>query len=148
VAARFLDGPAQGVTIGIRTCPTWLRVVQSPSGFDALNFADDTPNGDEWIHVYTIVPGTWSQVFVRPGGEYQSGDYRHVEVPEERRELLRELVPWRAFAALSHFGLVESQLEVPAALAAELGRITEEQFTEGAATIGAREVSPGVWTLG
>lgn len=136
----------------LRTCPTWLRVAQSPDrkarrGFDALDQPEDVPEPDEWLHVYRIVPGTWSLVFACPGGRYENAEYQHVEVTPERCEQLRQLVPWRAFAALMHFTQLEAQHDVPAALAAELGRITEAQFVEAAPAIGGREVAPGVWRL-
>lgn len=99
---RALDGPARGAGMGLRCCPRWLRLVTRPwecrpgdggvrgiddeTGLpvlvDALDQPGDRPADDETVHVYRIVPGTWGYVFVRPGGRFENGDYRHYPVTD------------------------------------------------------------------
>lgn len=77
--AMFLDGPAAGHGLDLRTCPHFLRVVIDADGkVDALDQAGDTPGPGEEIHPYVMTLGTWGVVFVRPGGRYEMGEYRHV----------------------------------------------------------------------
>lgn len=50
---RFLDGPAQGVSLMLRNAPETLRVVRSSAGdWDALDEPGDEPREDETIFVY------------------------------------------------------------------------------------------------
>ena len=64
------------------------------NGVDTLDQLADVPRDDERIFVYRIRPGTWTQVFVRPGGRYESGVYDHVELAEDLLERLRDMAAW------------------------------------------------------
>jgi hypothetical protein len=133
---RAINGPAAGVSMGLRTCPRWLRLVTRPADtrpsdggtpaydqiageqvlVDALDQADDTPAQDETVHVYRLVAGTWGVVYVRPGGRYEHGDYRHIGPGTG----LRERDAWIAWVA-DQEGMT---LEELAAANAEAGRNT------------------------
>lgn len=77
--ASFLDGPAKDRSLSLRTCPHYLRVVVDERGkIDALDQVEDVPESEEQIEVYVIVNGTWGVVFVRPGGRFEYGEYRHM----------------------------------------------------------------------
>lgn len=133
---RTIDGPAAGVTMSLRTCPRWLRLASRPADsrpteggvltydqaagiqirVDALDQAADTPAEDETVHVYRLVAGSWGCVYVRPGGRFEHGDYRHVETrPDEQ---LRDRADWVAWVA-DQEGMT---LEELAAANAEAGR--------------------------
>lgn len=90
-----LDGPAAGVTLSLRSCPVFLRLVRSEitGKWDALDQPGDTPSDNEDVFAYRVVPGTWGQVFVRPGGRYEYGDYKHLEGYDA--ELIRDRDKWR-----------------------------------------------------
>jgi len=51
---RFLDGPAEGVTLMLRRAPIYLRVVHRGTEWDALDALDDRPTPDETIYVYVL----------------------------------------------------------------------------------------------
>lgn len=105
MTVRFLDGPAEGVSLGLRRAPMFLRVVVSPAGkVDALDQLGDVPMPREAVHVYQGVEGKLftfrGDVFVcvrGPGGSQQAGtaagEYRHR--PDVDGELLRDTAAWR-----------------------------------------------------
>lgn len=101
--AAFVDGPAEGLRLSLRRCPMYLRLVldRSTGGWDALDQPDDAPRESEDVYVYEILPHTWSQVFVRPGGRYESGSYRHRDDVDVQggRASLREAEQWRDWAS-------------------------------------------------
>lgn len=60
---RFIDGPAKGISLSLRTAPIFLRVVHMDKAkreWDALDDYEDTPSPEETIHVYILAgtPGT------------------------------------------------------------------------------------------
>jgi hypothetical protein len=61
----------------------------------ALDQLEDMPRPDEAIHVYRIVPGTWTFVYVRPGGRFEHGEYRYL--PDAPVGQLRDTAAWRAW---------------------------------------------------
>lgn len=94
---RVLDGPARGAVLSLRRAPMYMRVVIDPHGkVDALDQVDDVPEPGETVHVYARLRGTRSQVSVRPGGCYETGDYEHM--PDVEAERLRDTDAWRAWA--------------------------------------------------
>lgn len=92
-----LDGPAEGRTFAARRAPVLLRLVVDGAGkWDCLDALLDEPRDGEDVHVYRLVEGTGGVVYVRPGGCYAHGDYRHVaDAPSEG---LRETLAWRRWA--------------------------------------------------
>jgi hypothetical protein len=155
--ARFLDGPAEGVTLDLRRAPTYLRAVSRPGGYvgsrlrqrpwDALDLPEDRRNPDEVVEVYKIVPGTWGQVFVRPGGEYQYGDYRHVEV-DALALGLDDRPRFLTWAVLHHAEETTPGLGIPGEVGADLTReVDAPAFRACARALGAEEVAPDVWRL-
>lgn len=110
--AKFLDGPAAGTDLLLRSCPTLLRVVLSEEGLpgigevkvDALDQPDDKPEPGERIEVYRVVPGTHTVAFVDsrsrrgPQGRYEFADYRHVLLPPDRRAEFADRDEWRRWA--------------------------------------------------
>lgn len=98
MSATFLDGPAAGQSFELHRAPMYVRAVRESLSlsWDVLNEPDDEPNAGEEVHVYECVPETWTFVFVRPGGRYESCEYRHR--PDVDGELLRETAAWREWA--------------------------------------------------
>lgn len=95
---KFLDGPAGGKSIDLRRCPHFLRVVISEAGeLDALDQLSDEPRADEKVYVYEIEPGSWGEVYVRPGGRFEHGRYRHLAHADG--EAVRETEAWRKWTA-------------------------------------------------
>lgn len=104
--SRFVDGPAAGVTLGIRRAPKYLRVVidKDTGTTDALDQLDDTPAPNEAIHVYRKIPGTSSgpaHLCYRgkdrdKSGWYESADYAHLE--DVDGEQFRDTEAWRTWA--------------------------------------------------
>jgi hypothetical protein len=100
--ARFLDGPAAGQLLPLRTCPQFLRVVVDPIGkVDVLDQPEDFPRDNETIFAYRMVENTFRRVWVRAqkreaSGAYDSGDYKLiVPQPSEPALLSRGLwVDW------------------------------------------------------
>lgn len=93
---ELLDGPAGGHTLALRSAPHFLRVVIDSHGdVDALDQPEDEPGDDETIHIYVMEAGSWIQVFVRPGGRYESGRYRHL--PIEHADELRSRADWASW---------------------------------------------------
>lgn len=85
---ELLDGPAAGHTLSLRSAPHFLRVVIDSHGdVDALDQPEDELGDDETIHVYVMEVGTWTQVFVRPGGRYEGGRYRYMNIAGDEDEL-------------------------------------------------------------
>lgn len=78
---EILDGPAAGAVLSLRSAPHFLRVVVDASGkVDALDQPADVPEDGETIHVYVVDPASLSVVYIRPGGRYAMGRYRHLPV--------------------------------------------------------------------
>lgn len=96
---RFLDGPAKGQTLMLRRAPVFLRAVQGPSGWDALDQLDDTPAANERIVVYRLIgEPTWMHVrMTKGGGIFRGGTYRVVD-PQPPEDVLRQTAAWRAWA--------------------------------------------------
>jgi hypothetical protein len=101
---RFLDGPMEGKTFSVTRCPTYLRAVIDADGtYDVLNLLTDVPKPSEQIHVYRVVPGTWTFAFIDfrgkdkgRSGRYEMADYVHV--PDVDGESVRETAAWQAWA--------------------------------------------------
>lgn len=93
---EFLDGPAAGRSLALRRAPHFLRVVIGPNDtLDALDQPEDYPRFQETIHAYVIESGSWSLVFVRPGGRYEMGRYRHLDgVPHEAMITRTAWIAW------------------------------------------------------
>lgn len=108
MSVRLLDGPAAGVSLGLRRVPIFLRVVMDrrTGRVDALDQLADEPLPGEAVHVYQGVPGTMTAlradiiVCVRGADGMQraatgSGDYRHR--PDVDGESVRSTTAWRAW---------------------------------------------------
>lgn len=163
--ARFLDGPAAGLEMDLRTCPTMLRLVQSTDpdmpfarrrrgGWDALDQPDDVPNAHELrLLVYRLVAGTNGVVFVRPGGRFEYGDYTHVEgLAHPLLEAFRDRDTFRTWAVLTITGeTTHAGRGLPTNVGADLARINVEAFRLGASRLGelgaAVETQPDTWTI-
>lgn len=99
-----LDGPAKGVQLSLRTCPTYLRLVRNrrTGKWDALDQPNDEPGASEVVYAYRMVSGTWSQMFIdyRDGagrdGRYETGDYKWLGVVPQRAMKTRQR--WIAWA--------------------------------------------------
>lgn len=103
---KILDGPAEGVSLLLRTCPVFLRLVrdQTTNVWDALDQEGDEPGDNEVVYPYRLVPGTLSIVFIRPGGRYEMGDYTSLDqyLKPAERELIRNRQAWISWVRL-HF---------------------------------------------
>jgi hypothetical protein len=142
MSVRLLDGPGVDLTFDLRLAPTFLRVVQSPNRWDALDQPDDVPEPGEHVYVYSIVPGTWSQIHVRAhkrsaSGCWQSGDYRWV--PDAPVEVLRDTTAWRVWATLQHGFNGETRPPLPTGVLADLAHLPVEDVRNAAAALGAVE---------
>jgi hypothetical protein len=95
---NILDGPCKG-TFAVRRAPMYLRATVSKLGgkLDVLDQLDDEPARYEDVYVYVRDSGTWTQVFVRPGGCYESGVYRLVDPQPDEREV-RSNAAWHEWA--------------------------------------------------
>lgn len=73
--ARFMYGPATGVTIELQRAPIVLRAVRDSTGkWDALDQVDDEAREGEEIFLYMIVPDTIVSIHVcRRGRGQRSG---------------------------------------------------------------------------
>lgn len=93
---EFLDGPAEGVTLWLRRCPLFLRVVRSERGeWDALDQILDAPKPGElvfayqrvgspsWVHVCARGKGLKSKV----GGYYVTANYKYVDLQPSEQSL-------------------------------------------------------------
>jgi hypothetical protein len=85
---RFIDGPAQGVTLLLRAAPEVLRVVRAEDGtWDALDQPGDEPRAGEEVFVYRREgrAGVAMLDFARGSkyrsGAYAAGRYRHEQNP-------------------------------------------------------------------
>jgi len=104
--ARFLDGPAEGVTLGLSRAPLFLRAVVKaharPRQWDALDQLGDAPAPDEMIIAYRRVTEP-VRAHINRGrraggcGWMEIADYRVVSPQPEEREL-RDNTAWRAWA--------------------------------------------------
>ncbi len=100
---RFLDGPAEGVTLRLRRAPLVLRAVRSPAGeWDALDQLGDRPRPSETIVVYVRASAvTQYHLLVRgknrqAGGWYLDAKYRLLgEQPSDAEA--RDVALWRAW---------------------------------------------------
>jgi hypothetical protein len=96
---EILDGPCKG-TFTVRRAPMYLRATVSKFAdhkVDVLDQLDDEPARYEDVYVYVRDRGTWTQVFVRPGGRYETGIYRLVDPQPDDREV-RSNPAWREWA--------------------------------------------------
>jgi len=146
---RLLDGPGVDLTFDARNAPSFLRVVCGTDRWDCLDVIDDEPRDGEIVHVYALVPGTYSVGFAcgrgnGAGGAFVTGDYRHV--PDAPVDLLYDHAQWRAWAALTHEARCETGHPLPSAIVAELARLPVEDFRRAAVAIGATE-HDDCWTL-
>jgi len=81
---RFLDGPAEGVTLFLRSAPEVLRVVRAEDGtWDALDQPGDEPRPGETVFVYRregrggVAMVDFARGSKHRSGAYASGRYRH-----------------------------------------------------------------------
>lgn len=146
---RALDGPAAGINLSLRSCPTYLRLVHGPDGWDALDQPEDRPQEGETVWPYRIVDGTWGVVFVRPGGRYEYGDYRVIEDVEPGLPAMfgqnRDL--WRAWLMLHHARLVLEGGGISAQVAADTVGLDVDVFRRKAADAGGVVDDADVWRL-
>lgn len=152
MTTQLLDGPGVDLTFELRAAPTFLRVVQGPCKWDALDQRDDAPEPDEHVHVYRIVEDTWAQVFAcargrnrGASGVWESGEYRYV--PDAPVELLRNNANWRAWVILKCAGESEAVGPLPAGVAADLARLDADAFREAAGELGAVQDPDDCWAL-
>lgn len=86
----------------------YLRVVQGPSGFDALDQPADTPRDDETVWVYRMVGAPriafldYSGKEKSKSGRYDFSDYDYLEVDDDVRERIRDLWAWREWVQEFH----------------------------------------------
>ena len=105
---RFLDGPAQGVTLYLKRAPVYLRAVQGPDGpthtgdWDALDQLDDSPRSGERVVVYRLEgEPTWMHVNRRGrhgSGVFRGGNYR-VVTPQPAEDQVRSTSAWQRWVA-------------------------------------------------
>lgn len=102
---KFVDGPAEGVTLRLKYAPLYLRAVRGPMGnWDALDQALDRPEPNETvvvyrrrgepyaIHVLRMVKGR------RECGWYQ-GAYYELNPVQPDEAVLRDGRAWNAWCA-------------------------------------------------
>ena len=98
---RFLDGPAEGQTLGLARAPKLLRVVQDGrKKWDALDRIEDVPRPEETVTVYVRVTEPF-MVHVdmrdrKKSGWYQGADYR-VAKAQPSVEIARDTKKWQAW---------------------------------------------------
>lgn len=102
---RFLDGPAEGVTLMLRRAPVFLRAVKGAGDtWDALDQLQDTPEAHEAVYVYALdgEPG-WMHVCRSrgQGGRYTVASYRLVS-PQPPDTVLRTTSEWREWTAAEY----------------------------------------------
>lgn len=96
-SALFHGGPARGFTpTGLKRTPTFVRVVQAPSGaFDVLNDLDDTPRDDELVvAVYVLDPESHIYACSRGNGSAGGAYVTYVHLPMANVALLRTEELW------------------------------------------------------
>lgn len=171
--ARFLNGPAKGVSMDLRRCPNYLRLVNvslgrsanAPRrGWDGLDQPDDEPHGfEDWLEVYRLKDGTFGQTFAcvrgkggaASSGAWESGDYLHVPLGDELRWTLRSRPAFLTWVMLAYAGDAEEGIlgvgpqSIATATACALlgGELTAFDFRRLAELVGGVEVDPDVWKL-
>ena len=103
---RFLDGPAQGVTLPCARAPLFLRaVLNSVGGWDALDQLTDEPDPFERIEVYQLhghagsvhYDGINLSTGRRFGRTEMTGDYKYFpDQPSD--QIVRDKQQWQAWA--------------------------------------------------
>ena len=99
--AKFLDGPAGGVTLNLKRLPRWVRVVIDQSGaVDALDQLEDEVRPGEFAFVYRM-KGEVQRVIAcsreRGCQRMELADYEfYAEQPPQ--ETLRSNDAWQAWA--------------------------------------------------
>ncbi len=105
--AKFLDGPAGGVSLGCRRAPLLLRAVFNPRArkapWDALDLLEDAPKPHEKLTAYRRVsePVRYHVLYggsPRRGAWFTDADYRVVD-PQPADEVLGDTNKWRAWCA-------------------------------------------------
>jgi hypothetical protein len=105
--SNFHDGPADGVTLQLRSAPLLLRVTFNPHArtypWDALDQPEDTPKPHEQLHLYvrTGEPFFYHLSMRGKGGKAASGywntaEYRYAAFQPEDA-IMRQPKPWQAF---------------------------------------------------
>jgi len=94
----FLDGPAEGKTLMLRSAVVFLRVTEVKGDFDALDQPDDTPDPNETLYAYQIA-AHHGNCHIRSGTKGASGFYAIASYrlcPEQPTdEIMRDNVAWR-----------------------------------------------------
>lgn len=94
---RFIDGPAEGVSLMLQRSLVFLRVVHDRSGkWDALDQLEDTPKNDERILVYFLedLLGFAHYNFGPKGGcRCQRANYKLYD-PQPEDSRVRETEAW------------------------------------------------------
>ena len=101
----FLDGPALGACLWLKSAPLFLRVVQNADGeWDALDQPSDMPVLDETISVYRR-KGEPNLVHVlrlvngrRSGGWHQAAQYE-LDALQPADAVMRDNAAWRTWVA-------------------------------------------------
>lgn len=151
---RLLDGPGASLVFHPLMAPSFLRAVQAVDHWDVLDMIADEVRPAEVVHVYALVPGTYSFGFAcgralgagrsGPYGTYVTGDYRYVS--DAPVDLLYDNARWRAWAALTHESACEIERPLPTAVVADLACLGVDAFRCAALALGAVE-SDNCWTL-
>lgn len=100
---RFVDGPAEGVTLMLRRAPFFLRAVRAADGeWDALDQLEDQPSADETVVVYQLHGEPSSMHICNRGrgarsGWYRGGEYRLASAPPSD-EVARDNAKWERWA--------------------------------------------------
>src|SRR5574340_877689 len=98
---RFLDGPAAGQTLMLRSAPGLLRVTfcvdeKNKEKWDALDQREDTPRRNERVFAYEREGAAGAAFIDGPGmhGVYAVASYRAVLNPPED-SVMRDNITWR-----------------------------------------------------
>jgi hypothetical protein len=100
---RFVNGPAAGITLGLRRAPLYLRVarmddVDGKVTWDALDQLDDKVRPGETLYAYRKVPGSDQGVVcirrAKGGGCFHMAEYSVVE-PQPDQDTMRHAGRWR-----------------------------------------------------
>jgi len=99
----FLDGPAAGITLQLRSAPDLLRVVIHGVEFDALDQPKDVPRAEEQIVVYRRLGlATTYHLCARGKERHRSGWYSQAEYVLHDRQpddaIARDTEAWQAWA--------------------------------------------------